>query len=345
MVISHTKGGGASMRFYAPADDSSGGSKSGASANGGGDKSGGEVDLLDPKLFDQLPWNELDDETRATLNKIKEKSVATLQKASHLDKEFKRVDKLARDNQSRADRLAADANKKSKEKSGKGEGDGKQTVDDAYLTAVREELTESGFPPEQAEQLAPVFAKMFKRVGVIERERLGKDLQPMAAQVLATQAQDAFIAATQADELGMFQTPEVQQQVWDLVRERVNQGVDTTPEIVLNLAKMAWVDKQLLDKKGGKQQQQQNGEGDDDKNRRPMPSILPTQPPTMTTAGLFGAPSGQVRPIVHQQNDPNAPKHQLNDDTRNALAASFRSMVAGTNIRPKELASLIDKRR
>lgn len=337
------------MRFSAPAGEGSGGSgvgsTAGQSANGGGDKSGGGVELLDPKLFDDLPWNELDDETRATLNKIKDRSVATLQRATHLGQEFTRVDKLARDNQSRADRLAADANKKKKSTAGEGEG-GNKVVDDAYLSAVREELAGAGFPEEQATALAPVFANMFKKVGVIEREKLGKDLSPMAATVIAQQAQNSFVTAQQQDELGMFQIPTVSQQVWDLVRERANQGVDTTPEIVLNLAKMAYVDHQLSEKKGGgQQQQQQQQQQSDDGDRRPMPSILPVQPPTMTTAGLFGMPGGgAIRPIVSQPSDVNAPKHQLNEDTRNALAASFRSMLAGSNIRPKELAPFIDNK-
>ena len=82
--------------FFAPdAGTASGGSSAGTATNGAGGKDGG-VELLDPKLFDQLPWNELDDETRTTLTKIKDASVATLQRATHLDKEYKRVDAAAR---------------------------------------------------------------------------------------------------------------------------------------------------------------------------------------------------------------------------------------------------------
>jgi hypothetical protein len=255
-----------------------------------------------------------------------------LQQTKTLQSERERLDKLARANQSRADRLEADAKKKSKSP----EHD--EPPSDPYLAAVKDELIKAQFPPEQAEALAPVFAGMFKKVGTIERAQLGKDLTPMANQVLAGQAQNAFLQAQQQDELGMFQAPEVQQIVWDLVRERVANGVDTTPDVVLNLAKMAWADKQLAEKKGGKL------EVPSDENRG-RTAVLPATPPNMNTGGFFGGAPVAIRPIVQQQQDPNAAKTTLNEDTRNALAASFSTMLAGSKIRPKELAPFMDRRR
>jgi hypothetical protein len=343
MILLHNRIGEGIGKYSFPTfsfPDTGGGSgadrSAGTAANGAGGGSGG-VELLDPKLFDQLPWNELDDETQAVLNKIKSASVATLQSRAQLETEKNRIDGIARQHQSRADRLEADAKRTQQTRAG-GAGGGEPAAD-PYLSAVAEELAGAGFGDEESKRLAPVFAGMFKKVGNIERERLGKDLGPMASQVLATQAHSAFVTATQQDELGMFQAPEVQQAVWDLVRERVNQGVDTSPEIVLNLAKMAYADKLLADKKGGGS----GGEGGG-APAAPQPQlirgVLPAQPPTMNTGGLMFQTQGTM-PISQRQADPNAAKTQLNEDTRNALASSFRTMLAGTNIVPTELAPFI----
>lgn len=319
------------MWFSAPADGASGGAPAGSEGGKGGDGKGDES-FIDPKLFETLPWDELDQETQATLKKLQGGVVATLQQTKTLQADKERLDKLARANQSRADRLEADAKKKTKSP------EHEEPPSDPYLAAVKDELIKAQFPPEQAEALAPVFAGMFKKVGNIERAQLGKDLTPMANQVLASQAQNAFLQAQQQDELGMFQAPEVQQIVWDLVRERVANGVDTTPDVVLNLAKMAWADKQLAEKKGGKL------EVPSDENRG-RTAVLPATPPNMNTGGFFGGAPGAIRPIVQQQQDPNAAKTALNEDTRNALAASFSTMLAGSKIRPKELAPFMDRRR
>jgi hypothetical protein len=331
MLRYHYTSRGLPMWFSAPADGASGGAPAGSDGGKGGDGKGDES-FIDAKLFETLPWDELDQETQATLKKIQGGVVATLQQTKTLQSERERLDKLARANQSRADRLEADAKKKSKP------SEHDEPPSDPYLAAVKDELIKAQFPPEQAEALAPVFAGMFKKVGTIERAQLGKDLTPMANQVLAGQAQTAFLQAQQQDELGMFQSPEVQQIVWDLVRERVANGVDTTPDVVLNLAKMAWADQQLAEKKGGKL------EVPSDENRG-RTTVLPATPPNMNTGGFFGGAPGAIRPIAQQQQDPNAAKTTLNEDTKNALAASFSTMLAGSKIRPKELAPFMDRRR
>lgn len=315
------------MRFLAPdAGGGSGGGEnpSGAAANGGGanDKEGTD---LDPKLFDSLPWDELDDNTRATLEKIKTGAVATLQSKQHLNQEFQRVDKLARGFQSEADRLKAEAEKAAK-------GMQQQNQDDPINQVIHTELIGAGYTDAEAIKLAPVFGNMFKKVGVIQTGEFGKALAPMAATVLAGQAQDAFLSAQQQDPIGMFQIPEVQQGVWDLVRQRVDKGMETDPAVVLNLAKMVYVDHQTAKAGGG-------GGGGGGGGNNP-PGILPTTPPTMRTGGLFTTgPGGTMIPIASQPTDPNAPRTVLNDDTRNALATSFRSMTAGLDL--KKLPDII----
>lgn len=301
-----------------------GGDSSGAAKNGGGANGGGSATDLDPKLFDSLPWDELDDKTRTTLEQIKTGAVATLQSKQHLNGEFQRVDKLARQFQSDKDRLDAELKKTRPQQ--------QQNQDDPILTAVRGELENAGYKPEEAERLAPVFANMFSKVGAIQTEKLGKSLAPMAAQVLASQANDAFVAALQQDQLGMFQIPEVQQAVWDLVRQRVDKGMETDPAIVLNLGKMAWADYEIV-KRAGAGAGGGSGEGGGGSGNQPA-GILPATPPTMRTGGLmFTMPGGFVQPIAQQPTDPNAAKTNMNDDTRNAVASSFKAMTAGMDLK------------
>jgi hypothetical protein len=317
------------MRFLAPdAGDGSGsgGSASGAAANGGGGSGGGSATDLDPKLFDSLPWDELDDATKATLEKIKTGAVATLQRKGHLEGEFQRTDKLARQFQSDKDRLDAELKKLRPQP--------QQNQNDEYITVLTGELKAAGYKDEDAAQLAPVFANMFKKVGALQATELGRSLAPMAATVLAGQAQDAFLAAQQQDPIGMFQIPEVQQGVWDLVRQRVDKGMETDPAVVLNLAKMVYVDHQAAKAGGGNN----NGGGG---GNPPAPGILSATPPTMRTGGQFfvSGPGGVMTPIVSQTTDPNAPRTVMNDDTRNALATSFRAMTAGLEL--KKLPEII----
>lgn len=319
------KGRGVPMCFSAP--DAGGGSggdgkTSGAAKNGGGANGEGSATDLDPKLFDSLPWDELDDTSRATLEKIKAGAVATLQSKQHLTGEFQRVDKLARGFQGDKDRLEAEL-KKTQPKQ-------QQNQNDEITEVLTGELKAAGYKDDEAAQLAPVFANMFKKVGMLQTKALGESLAPMAAQVLANQANGAFLAAQQQDPIGMFQIPEVQQGVWDLVRQRVDKGMETDPATVLNLAKMVYVDHQAA-KAGGDKGGGGGGGG---------MGILPATPPTMRTGGMFTAgPGGSMIPIVNQPADPNAARTTLNDDTRNALVTSFRSMTAGLDL--KKLPDLI----
>jgi hypothetical protein len=323
----------APMRFLAPdaGNGSGGGSGSGvgttagAVQNGGGANDNGD---LDPKLFESLPWDELDDTTRATLEKIKSGAVATLQSKQHLNGEFQRVDKLARQFQSDKDRLDAEIKKLRPAQQ-------QNQPNDEYIEVLTAELKGAGYKDEDAAHLAPVFANMFKKVGALQTKAIGESLAPMAATVLAGQAQDAFITAQQQDPIGMFQIPEVQQGVWDLVRQRVDKGMETDPTVVLNLAKMVYVDHQVT-KAGGA-----GGGGGGGGGGGNPPGILPATPPTMRTGGQFftAGPGGSMIPIVNPPTDPNAPRTVMNDDTRNALATSFKAMTAGLDL--KKLPDII----
>ena len=326
MVKLYSKGGGVPMHFVAPNDGGGSGGSSGQSSNGDG---GGDKDPI-LAVFESLPWDELDDDSRSKLEKARDASVATSQQARKAADDLKTAQELQRRFQGDADRLRAEL-----EKAGLGEKKQQQQQDDPIHSAVKEELLRAGYDADNATKLSPVFASMFKRIGAIQAQELGTALQPMANTVLATQAQDAWQVAVQSDALGMFQEPTVAQRVWDFVKERVAKGEPTTPEIVANLGKMAWAD-HLMEK---------HAKGEEVK--LPAPGELPKAPPMpgMNTGFTFPG-AGNFSPIVRAPADPNAARTILDVDTANALASSFKTMLSGMDIKPpKELQTLMTTKR
>lgn len=315
-------GGGLPWRFLAP--DAGGGSggagaSSGQSGNGaGGEGSGGET-IKTP--FDDLPWDDLPEEDRTKMEKAKADFVATVQQNQKLSTDLEKTTQQARQFQSRLDRIEAQAKKeqKSKEKA------------DPYLDVVTEELRGAGYTPEQIEAQAPVFARMFQRIGGVHKQEIGADLAPLAGTVLAQQATTAFQDAYASDRLGMFQVEAVSNQVWELVRGRVENNQPTDAQVVLNLAKMVWADH--VAEHGMPEGFTPAGGGSGGAG-----AVLPNQPPIpgMRTGGFARTGGGGgMRPIASPTPEKDAPRHQLNDDTRQALAQTFRSMGSDTGVMPK----------
>lgn len=293
------------MRFISP--DAGGGS-------GGGDSSGaakdGAVEEKD-NPFSGLPWDELDDSSRASLKTTEQKFLATLQQTKKLEKDLEVERRNAAKYQSESDRLKAEKAEREKPNN---------TQPDPFLQAAEEELRAAGYNDDGIKSLAPVFAGMFKKTSDITKKQIGTDLGPMANTVLAGQAQAAFQQAQASDPVGMFQTPEVAQKVWDFVLERTKAGEATTPEIVLNLGKMVWVDHVTEQRAAGKTVE--------------FPSVLPKTPPAnMNTGFTFPGGGAAISPTVNQPVDRNSARTVLDPDTKAALATSLRSMVAGLDIK------------
>ena len=319
MVRLYSKVGERFIRFLAP--DAGGASGSSSGADGAGSIQ------LDVKLFDSLPWNELDDDSKAALEKIKAGTVATLQQQSTLSEALRTAQEIGRRFQGDYDRTKAELDKITGARE-------KANEQDPYLQAVGEELVKAGYAEADAKKLAPVFAGMFKRVGVLQKGEIGRDLAPMAETVLAGQANDAYLQALQMDtKLGMLQIPEVAQIAWDTVKDRVKQRQETTPELVLNIAKMAYADHLAA-----------KGDGKSLETGTPSAGAggLSATPPSMRTGGLPFVPgSSMTAPAFNRVSDPNAARTQVNDDTRRALAETFKTMTAGTAIVPKELKDVM----
>jgi hypothetical protein len=316
VLLYNSRGSRTPLRFSFPdTGGASGGNPSGA-ADGNANGNGGAT-IVTP--FDSLPWDELDDESRKSLEKGKADYLATLQEQQKTKADLEKQILQARGFQSEKDRLQAELDKLTK----------RQEEPDPYNEALTEELRKAGYDDKQAATLAPVFAGMFKRIGVIQKQEIGRDLAPMGQTVLAQEAQGAFQHAVQNDPTGVFQTPEVQQKVWDFVVERTKAGHQTSPEIVANLGAMAWVEHATVQRNAGKE------------------VALPTPPVRTQPAGgggvtpQFTFPGASLVPTFNPPTDANAAKTQLDGDTLAALASTFKSMGGDTGIYPKSLKSHI----
>jgi hypothetical protein len=294
---------GRRTHFFAP--DTGGSSGGGAAApaaqgqtsNGEG-KSGDAAPPADP--FKDLPWDELDDVTKAQLEKVRDAHVATLQRSTKLEADLKRTDGIARSFQSQLDRLKADAEKRQQ-----------PPEKDEYLESVKDQLRKSGFNPDEVEKMAPIFAGMFKNMVPQLKREIGQDLLPLANTVMGREAEAAFMHARNNDPLGMLNDPNVAGRVWEMVQERVKNNEPTNFGIVSNLAKIVWADLQA----------EQKLNPDANRNRE---ANLNLTPPALRTGMSY--PGGNNAPTFTPPPDPNAAKTTLNSDTEAALATTFRHM-------------------
>lgn len=322
-MVMYNKNRGLSKRWFSAPDA---GGVSGAVASGA-TGNGADANVKDPTVlaFEGLPWDELDADSRVKLEKARDLAVATLQSNKKLTDDLTRQVDLSKRFQSDHDRIKAELDGKQKQT--------QQQAPDPYVAACKEELVQAGYPDAEADKLAPVFAGMFKRAGVITKTEIGKELQPMGVAVLGNQALTAFQQATQEDPIGMFQVPEIAQSVWNIVLERTNRGEATDPALVLNLGKMAWADHVVAERAAGRE-------------FAPITTNrLPATPPIPGMNSTFNFPgSNQIIPIARTPADPNGARTVLGPEERAALAQSFKTMVGGDEkLYPKALADDIKK--
>lgn len=293
-------------RFLAPDD--------GGGTGGGDDGKQQQQTIATP--FDNIKWDELDDETKTHLEQAKADFVATSQQSAKLKVDFEHQAGLARRFQSEADRAKAELDKVT--------GRSQQQDADPILTVVKDKLKAANYSEEDVAKLSPVFAAMFKDVGQVQRAQLGRDLAPLAGSVLTTEATNAFNMAKSNDPMGMLSDNIVAEQVWTLVQDRVSKGLETNADIVLNFAKMAWMDQAAAKIQKGEKVE-----------------FAPTSstPPGMIAAPAKftfpGAGANGLTPAFTRVPDPNAARTTLNEDTQNALAETFAALGTSTGLRPK----------
>ena len=296
------QGKGVYSYFFAP-DDGSGSGGSSGSSNGDGET------ITTP--FDDIALDELDEQTRQAIEKGKKDYIATLQRAAKLDIDLTHAQELSRRFQSEADRAKAEYEKVT--------GKSKSTKDDdPLLDGIRNDLKASGYKDEDVEKMAPTFLRMFTTFGGNLKQSIGKDLGPLASNVLGQQATTAFEQAQDIDPLGMLQVPEVAEHTWKHVQERIKTNQQTTPEIVLNLAKMAFMD-YAADKAA-------KGE-EIELSVAPQPALKKGVTTNFTFPG-----AGKIRPTLPASNGEKT-RTTLNADTQQALASTFKEMTRGTTVK------------
>jgi hypothetical protein len=287
----------------------------GGGSGGGGAASGASGDAAVATPFDDIDLDELDETTRTKIVEGKKLFVATLQRSTKLNTDLEHTQGLARRFQGEADRAKAEFLKVT--------GRGREGEPDPVLEGIRADLKASGYADADVEKMAPTFLRLYGTFGANLKKSIGTDLGPMAGKVLEQEATRAFEAAQSLDSLGMFLVPEVAERTWQLVQERIKAGSQTTPEIVANLAKMAFMDHASTKADAGEIIQLQKS----------------TVPARKTKEGVntnFTFPgASKVIIAAPQGGNPNDAKHPLNDDTQAALAQTFAEMGRGTGVRPK----------
>jgi hypothetical protein len=277
------------MRFHSP--DVGTGSP-GANQGGATSVDSGVTAPVDP--FAGIDLNDLDVETRKTVEKAKAEFASLQKKFEDTEKARKVEEEQKKGFQKRYDEMFAKQ--------------GQQTPPDPEVQLRKEVvqlLISEGLPPAQAEAQAPIFIKLNARFAENLKKDIGRDLAPFAGSVLSQQATTEWHKAVEADAQGKvaaLQNQEVAQLVWDEVQNMVKAGQNVTAQTILNLRGMIYTD--YLEK-GGEPTQMQN---------TPPPTRLPNM-------GRTSYPGGGSVPFRPQQTDPNAAKHSLNQDTLAALEA------------------------
>lgn len=285
---------------------------------GGGEGSGGQQQqqtIATP--FDNLAWDELDDETKGKFEKAKAEFIATSQQNAKDKAALEHQTGLARRFQSETDRLTAELNK------------GKQLLQDVdpILTEVTAEFKAAGYKDEDVVKLAPTLAKILKKTGDIQRADIGKALAPLATTVLANDATNAFEQARSQvnDPLGYLQDNEIAEKVWAIITDRVSKGMETTPAVVTNLARMQWAESM--------EQKALKGE----EIKMPTASSVSRTPTGMNMPRFSfpGAGNNGLSPAIPPTRDLNVARTTLNEDTQNALAETFSALKQSTGLAPK----------
>ena len=289
----------------------------------GGGASGGGSGETPPTPFDDIALDELDEPTRQAIEKGKKDFIATLQRANKLDVDLAHAQELSRRFQGDADRAKAEYEKIT----GKQKGGGDEP--NPLLDGIRADLKASGYKDEDVEKMAPTFIRMFNTFGGTLKSAIGKDLGPLASTVLTQEATSAFEMAQGNDPMGMLQIPEVAEVAWKHVQERIKTGQQTSADIVLNLAKMAYMDHAAAKAAKGE----------------PIEfTVVPASTDRKSMNTTFSYPgAGRISPTIAAiPQDGKGAKTVLNSDTAAALASTFKDMTRGTTIKApinKEVAT------
>lgn len=177
-------------------------------------------------------------------------------------------------------------------------------------------LVKRGVPEAQAKVQAEIMTEMMGDFGVELKKQIGADLRPFAATVVSREAESSWHQAVNADRTGVLKDEKLAQQVWDQVQDMATNGQQVTPQIVQNLAGMAYMDHL---QKGGSPL-----------GGNPTQSVPPQQQqqqmPNVGRLTFPGAGAAASRPPTF---DPSAARTVLDPDTDAALQTVMKTWANG----------------
>lgn len=316
MIKYYLKVGRKAFKLAPDGNPSGGTGNPGAGQGGHQGQQGAPAPNADP--FQGIDFDDLPPQVKEQLTKAKEQFATLQTQTTQSNAQLEAAQRQAREFQSRHDKLAADLQRLNGGNPQQQQGQNPQEI---LLGQVEQVLINRGVSPENAKLQAPIHAELLGIQAEAIKKEMGLGLQPVVGAVLQQQAQGAWQTAQSQDRLGALQIPEVAQATWEGVQYLVSQGQPVTPEAVINLRNMHYASH--IEQNGNQPPQFQPG--NPTLNQPPM-FQPPQQPQFPQIATRFSYPgAGNFVPPSNQQ-DPNAPKHALNEDTRAALAATFSRM-------------------
>lgn len=184
------------------------------------------------------------------------------------------------------------------------------------LRQFQEILSNEGVPAPQAAIQAKIMLKMMTQFGTTLKSQIGNDLRPFATTVISREAESSWHQAVSADRIGVLQIPEIAQSVWAQCQDMAGNGQQVTPQIVTNLAGMAYMTH--LQKGGQPVGSNPNPPVQQQQQQQQLPNVG-----RLTYPGAGAVPN---RPPVF---DPNAPRTVLDPDTDAALQSVMKTWAKG----------------
>lgn len=195
-------------------------------------KSGKAVNVDDP--FAGFDLDEMPDDQRKRLLKLKEDFEASTKKNKDLEVKHAKTEEFARKQQSEAARAKAVLQAHNIPIEGV-RAPGQVNSADAKMAELVKRFEGDGLKPE----LAQTYAKMFISGNAVERESIMRELAPLGNAVSSLQAQAALTAA-ESQFKDVFAVPEVAAQIRENVNALVAQGNSVDAKTVEHVTSMAW---------------------------------------------------------------------------------------------------------
>lgn len=288
-------------------------SSSASQGTGGAAQSGTPAAVT--SLYDTLPWDEMDDRTRATLEAARADHQRLAGANATLQQELQ-----ARQQQPRP--------------SGQPLGQQQPVAQiSPYVQTTQDYLRSQGYTDAQIAAQAPVLGGLLENMLPLFREQIGRDFAPVANTVIAHENTANFSAVQQHPQGSqLLADPQVAQEVWSIVEQQTAAGRVFNTEAISNLAKMIWAEHQIAPSQQPQQQQTQPV--------TTTSSFFPTmQMPTPNRSTGLTYPGAHMRPALTGTGmNPNQPA-PVNEDTRAALAQTFGDLARTTGVAPAAFPS------